>query len=212
MSDPVATVEATIDPYLELQAWIRGTCSLGDQVRDEAYRCGISAVVHRLIKWGWDESINYLNARDCLTACLMCGGEFAEMFLRAAFTRAIIEDDREVLQKLQTTPFIPQSRFWLAKLAQGVRGESVEALMDCAKWMQEMQGEELMLASILIARSRPDLADIGWLEKADEVPPRTAAALCLELVKRPEWQKVVKDWVRARPAVRYSVEDERWEM
>lgn len=195
------------DTFVTLQRWIRETCSLGDPVRDEAYRCGISAVVHRAVKWGYDDSLNYLSARDCLTACLMCGGEFAEMFLRLAFTRAIVEDDRVVLQRLQASEFIPQSRVWLAILARGVQAKSEDDIRLAGQFMEKLRGEELLLASILIARARPDLADIGWLEQAGEAAPRVAAALCQELIKREEWGPVVRAFVRARPEVRYAVED-----
>lgn len=194
------------DPYLDLQAWIRTHCSLGDPVRDEAYRCGLSAVVHRIIKWGFEETLNTLSARDCMTCCLLVGAEVAEMFLRTAFTRAIVEDDLVVLQRLMKSPFIPQSRAWLVKLGTLMGGDE-EALKEGARWVETMRGEELILASILMARAAPQIADIAWLDQAADVPPAVAASLCRELMKQERFQTVVRNWVRTRPAVRYAGED-----
>lgn len=205
MSSPAPAV----DPFIELRQWITENAGLGDPVRDEAYRCALSALVHRWIKWGFDEALNTLSARDCLNCCLLCGTEFAEMFLRLSFTRAIIEDDRVVLQRLMLTPYIPQSRFWLAKLGECLKGDE-KALRECALWIEGMPAEEKLLASILLCRAAPMLADPAWLEQADAVPPAVGAALCKELLKQERFEAVVKKWVRERPAVRYSCDPEAW--
>lgn len=205
MSSPAPAV----DPFIELRAWITANAGLGDQVRDEAYRCALSSLVHRWLKWGFDDALNALTAKDCLNCCLLCGSEFAEMFLRLSFTRAIIEDDRVVLQRLMLTPYIPQSRLWLAKLSRCVNGDE-KGLMEGAQWLETMEPEEKLLASILLARVAPALADIAWLDQAAGASPEIGAALCKELLKQERFEAVVKAWVRERPAVRYSCDPEAW--
>ncbi len=179
-------------------------------MRDEAYRCGLSAVVHRILKFGYEETLNRFTARDCLNCCLMCGGAVAEFFLRTAFTRALIEDDRPVVDRLLNTPFIPESRLWLAKLMAAVQGDE-RAMRDGAEWMEAMGGEERALASLLIGRIYPHFPEIVWLHDCPTTYPRLAAEIALLLLKLPERKGVVMSYLREHPEVRFSVDDWRWE-
>ncbi len=207
-SAPTA-VAASPDPFVALQPWIRERCGLGDDVRDESYRCALSAVVHRVLKFGHEEALNHLSARDCMNCCLMCGGHAAELFLRTAFTRALIEDDRMIVDRVLATPFIPESRLWLAKLMAALQGDEV-AMKDGAAWLESMDGEERALASLVIGRVYPQLAEIEWLHACPTTYPRLAAEIALLLLRLPERKSAVLAYLRAHPAVKFAVDDERW--
>ncbi len=204
-----AAATPTADPYLALLPWIQATCGLGDPVRDDAYRCGLSAIVHRLLKFGFEESLNRLNARDCLNCCLLCGGQLAEFFLRTAFTRALIEDDQPIVSKILQTPFIPESRAWLARIAAGLTGDD-KALAEAAAWLDTVDGEERAIATLLIGRVYPHFAQTEWLAMCPTEYPRLAAEMALLLLRQPEYDTVVKAYLREHPEVRYAIDDERW--
>jgi len=197
------------DPFRELLPWIIEFCGTGDTARDEAYRCALSAVVHRVLKFGHEETLNRLTARDLMNCCLMCGGTAAEFFLRTAFTRALIEDDRHVVERLLHTPFIPESRVWLAKLMAAVQGDG-QAIEDGAHWLETMEGEERAIASLLIGRIYPDFAQMEWLQACPTDYPRLAAEIAMLLLRAPERKAAVEAYLRERPEVRYSVDDVRW--
>lgn len=202
-------VAPSADPFLALLPWIREHCGLGDDVRDESYRCALAAVVHRVLKFGHEETINLLSARDCMNCCLMCGGTVAEMFLRTAFTRALIEDDRPIVDRLLHTPFVPEARLWLAKLMASVQGDE-KALEDGAHWMGSMGGEERAIASLIIGRIFPQLPEVEWLHSCPIEHPRLAAEIALLLLKMPVRKGVVMAYLREHPEVRFAVDDERW--
>lgn len=198
------------DPFRELLPWIVEHCSLGDSVRDECYRCGLSAIVHRVLKFGYEEALNRLSARDCLSCCLMCGGIVAEFFLRMAFTRALVEDDQLVVSRIAQTPFIPESRLWLAKLAKALQG-SQEEVEEGALWVETMDGEERAIASLLIGRIYQDFTSLEWLTACPLTYPRLAAEIALLLLARSkDHDAVIIRYLRDHPEVRHSVDDQRW--
>ncbi len=193
----------------ELRQWITTECSLGESVRDDAYRCALSAIVHRVMKWGFEPALNLLTARDAMNCVLMAGGEGAEMFIRLAFTRGLIEDDRAVVQRLLDTPFIPESRAFVSKIMHGLTdGEA--ALAEAAAWIDTLRGEELSIACLVIGRHAPAVIDIEWLMQCPEANPRLCAEMAMLLLREERYDTVVKAWVRARPRVRYAVDSDRW--
>lgn len=209
---PIPTVSAPVDdPFPVLVEWIAKNAGTGDDVRDESYRAALSAVVHRVLKFGFDETLNRLSARDCLNCCLMCGGHVAEFFIRTAFTRGLIENDRLVVDRILQTPFIPESRLWLAKIMAAVQGDQ-DALADAACWLETMGGEERAIASLLIGRIIPDLIQAEWLPECPLDYPRLAAEIALLLQESGQYDAVVKAYLRNHPEVRYSVDDERWNL
>ncbi len=198
----------------ELRVWITEHCSLGDSVRDESYRCALSALVHRVMKWGFEPTLNLLTARDAMNCVLMAGGEGCEFFLRLAFVRGLIEDDRVVVQRLQLLPFIPECRVYLSIIIKALTGDE-DALFAAAHWMETLEGEELSIACLVIGRQVPALIDLEWLTKCPVTNPRLQAEMCLLLLGRdtqygPQYEAVVKQYIRDRPHVRYAVDTDRW--
>ncbi len=196
----------------ELRVWIKEHCTLGDSVRDDAHQCALSALVHRVCKWGHEPTLNLLTARDALTCVLMAGGEGAELFLRLAFVRGLIEDDREVVQRLMDLPFVPESRAFLSVLIRGLSGDD-DALFKAAHFMETLEGEELSIACLVIGRQIPALIDATWLSQCPETNPRLQAEIALLLLRADEkYETVVKSYVRARPRVRYAVDPTLWKL
>lgn len=193
----------------ELRVWILKECSLGEHVRDESYRCSISAIVHRVMKWGWEPTLNAMSARDLMTCILMAGGEGAEFFMRCAFTRGLIEDDRVVVQRLLDTPFIPECRLFLSKIVHALT-DGPDAMAEGARWMETLHGEELSIACLVVGRHVPGVVDPEWLTGCPEANPRLCAEVALLLLKQDRFEAVVKNYVRARPKVRYAVDQDRW--
>jgi hypothetical protein len=212
VADPVAPEAPPFDASAlvqELRQWVLTECSLGDSVRDDAYRCALSAIVHRVMKFGFEPTLNLLTARDALNCVLMAGGEGAEFFIRLAFVRALIEDDRAVVQRLLDTPFIPECRQFISNIMHGLT-DGEDALAKAAAWIDTLQGEELSVACLVIGRHVPAVIDIEWLMQCPEANPRLGAEMALLLLRQERYETVVKAWVRARPKVRYAVDSDRW--
>lgn len=188
------------DDFLKLREWIHENCGTGCPVRDESYRNAIGAAVHRILKFGWEPTVNLWSARDCLNAALIAGGEPAGCFLRTAFTRAIIEDDGEVLKRLLESPFIPESRLWFIKLFNALSGDE-QHLIEAAQWLETVSGEELAIASLIIGRMHPQLAELQWLEKCPKENPRVAGEICKILLKNKAYKNLVGAYLRAHPEV-----------
>ena len=209
MSAGAAPIPTAPDPFLALLPWITEHAGTGDPVRDEAYRCGLSAIVHRVLKFGCEASLNLLTARDCLNCCLLCGSHIAEFFLRLAFTRALIEDDQAIVGRLLQTPFLPESRVWLAKLMASVQGDE-KAVAEGAAWLETLSGEELAIASLVVGRIMPELRQSEWLLACPLTYPRLPAELALLLLQDKQYEPIVRQYLRDHPEVRYAVDDRRW--
>ncbi len=212
VAEPVAPEAPPFDAQAlvqELRVWITEHCSLGDSVRDDAYRCALSALVHRVVKWGFEPTLNLLTARDAMNCVLMAGGEGCEFFLRMAFVRGLIEDDRAVVQRLLLTPFIPENRAFLLVIVNALSGDE-DALFKAAHWMETLEGEELSIACLVLGRQVPELIDIDWLAKVPEDSPRLQAAMALLMLRDEKYETVVKNFIRARPKVRFAIDTDRW--
>ena len=212
VADPVAPDAPPFDANAlvqELRQWVLSECSLGDSVRDDAYRCALSAIVHRVMKWGFEPTLNVLTARDCMNCILMAGGEGCEMFMRLAFTRALIEDDRAVVQRLLDSPFVPESRAFVSQIMHGLT-DGEDALAKAAAWIDTLRGEELSVACLVIGRHVPAVIAPEWLEGCPENNPRLCAEMALLLLRQERFEALVKNYVRARPRVRYAVDSDRW--
>lgn len=212
VADPVAPDAPPFDANAlvqELRVWITNECSLGESVRDDSYRCAMSAIVHRVMKWGWEPTLNLLTARDCMNCILMAGGEGAEFFMRLAFTRGLVEDDRAVVQRLIDTPFIPECRAFVSQIMHSLSGGE-EAMREGAVWMETLQGEELSIACLIIGRQVPAVLCIEWLMQCPAENPRLCAEMALLLLRGEGYEAAVKAYVRERPKVRYAIDSERW--
>lgn len=187
--------------FNELRQWVTEHCHTGHPVRQSAYLMSLTAVVHRLMKIGPDETLNHLTARDLLNMLIYVNGEMAEWLMRSAFTRALIDDDSEIFDLFAHRPFIGESTAWYWKLVQGILGQSPDPNAD-TEWLQGLPPEEKALAHLMIARVFPDTAHIDWLHDVPENCPRIAYKLAGIIAQRPGYQHAIENWLRDRPKVR----------
>lgn len=199
------------DHFLDLRAWARDHCGLGCPVRDEAYLCALSALTHRVLKFGWEPAIERLSARDCLNCTRMVGGKAAAFFLDLAFTRALIENDEPVVRRLLASPFIPPARAWMTIVARSIFAGD-DAAAEHADFLAEQQCEHLSIATLLICRHFPRLIETQHLlDCPDDTWPRLRAEIALLLLReRPQTRDLVRRYLRVRPDVRFSVDPARW--
>jgi hypothetical protein len=203
VTDAVAEVKekSPQEYFAELRHWILAHCHTGHPVRQSAYQMSLTAIVHRMMKIGPDESLNHLTSRDLLTMLLYTNGEVAEWLMRAAFTRALIEDDRDVYEHLAKLPFMPECTAWYWKIVAGLIGAAEDA-QESTDWLHALPAEEKALARLLIARCFPDTAHIDWLHDIPEHCPAIAYHLARIIAQKKDYQHAVENWLRDRPLVR----------
>jgi hypothetical protein len=181
--------------FTELREWVLATLGTGHPIRQSAYQMALTANVHRLIKFGPDETLNHLTSRDLMHLLIYTNGPIAEWIMRSAFTRSLIEDDRVVYERLAQSPFIKECSLWYWKLVEGLIGAAPDPDA-MTTWVDNMPPEEKSLARLLIARVFPDTAHTSWLTEAEAFPE--IAYQIAEIIGTEE----AVDWVKARPNIR----------
>lgn len=187
--------------FHELRQWVIAHCSTGHIVRQAAYGMALTANVHRLVKYGPDETLNHMTARDLMNLLIYTNGEIAEWLMRAAFTRALIEDDREVYEILAAYPFMPECTSWYWKLVQALIGQSPDP-KETGEWVEALPLEEKSLARLLCARAFPDTVHFSWLDDVPEHCPAIAYQLARFAMGKPDCRNAIENWLRERPLVR----------
>ncbi len=189
------------DYFTDLRIWVTDHLHAGHSVRQCCYRMSLTAIVHRLIKYGPDETLNNLTARDLMNLLIYTNGEIAEWLMRSAFTRALIDDDRLVYEHLANLPFMSECTGWYWKLVNGIVGASPDPSADTA-WLQSLPPEEKALAHLLVARVFPDTAHLSWLDDVPEHCPRIAYHLAQIIATKQHHKNAVENWLRAHPHVK----------
>lgn len=184
----------------ELRQWVLAHCHTGSDVRQSAYTMSLTAAVHRLIKYGPDETMNHLTARDLMNLLIYTNGEIAEWLMRAAFTRALIEDDRDVYEVLASYPFMPECTLWYWKVVRALIGQSPDP-KEMEGWVESLPPDEKSLVRLLTARAYPDLVHISWLDDVPEDCPAIAFQLACLCLQKKEYKNAVENWLRSRPYV-----------
>lgn len=187
--------------FSDLRTWVLTNTSTGHPVRQAAYQMSLTAIIHRLVKFGPDETLNHLTARDLLNLLIYTNGEIAEWLMRSALTRALIEDDRAVYEHLATLPFMPECTHWYWKLVSGLIGQAPDPA-EQEIWFDELPPEEKALARLLTARVYPDVAHIDWLHEIPAHCYLLAYKLAAIVALKPEYTRAVESWLRERPMVR----------
>lgn len=194
------TAEAQ-DAFKKLRQWIADHCNAGHPVRQSHYHFSLSAPVHRLVKFGPDDTWNEMDCRDLLSTLMYVNGKNAEFIMRAAFTRAIIDGDLEVIDLFMGTKFIPECRDWYGKLCGGIMGATDDAKA-LTEWLENLPAEEKSIARLMVVRVFPDTAHITWLDEVPGDQPRLASKLATELIKKPIYKNAVEQWLRTHTAAR----------
>lgn len=197
----VAPEKSAQDHFHELRVWIQEHIGPFEPVARSAYQMSLSATIHRLIKFGPDETMNHLTARDLMNLLFFLNGELAEWVMRSAFTRALVEDDRLVYEKLANCVFMPECRAWYWKLVQGLIGAAPDP-QEMTDWLNNLKPEEKSLARLLIVRAYPDLVHISWLDDVPKECPAIAYQLAQILSTKKDCAAYAERWVKERPMVR----------
>lgn len=161
----------------------------------------LTALVHRLIKYGPDETLNHLTARDLMNVLIYTNGEIAEWLMRAAFTRALIDDDREVYERLAQGPLIIECVAWYWKLVQGICGAAPDP-KELTAWVNNLPPEEKSLARLMVARVYPDAMHLDWLADVPEHCPALAFQLARIAAIKEDRRHAIEAFIRERPLVR----------
>jgi hypothetical protein len=210
---PPPITENPQEHFARLRAWTAEKCADPDPVRRAAVHMALSAIAHRMMKYGPDESLNACSSRELMVLLLFLNGPLAEYVMRVAYFRSIIEGEHTIYEQFNSALFIPECRAWYWTIAEAVmaRAPDPEAV---TVWLENMRGEEKSVARLVIARCYPDVAHIDWLaDVPDQTQPqnaRLAAELCHVLLTKPSYVPLVKNYLRTHPHVRYAVPEDRW--
>lgn len=201
--EPTATDNAQ-EHFAKLREWVVARQSTGHSVRDASVYMAKSALIHRLLKFGPDETLNRCSAREIMELMIFVNGLAAEWLMRVAYIRSIIEGDHEIYEYINTTLFIADLRAWYWQLTEALMGRAPDPA-GVTVWLENMRGEELSVARLIICRLYPDLALLSWLDDVPEATPRLAAEICKVIAQDRIKRGAVKAYLRDHPAVRYSV-------
>lgn len=196
--------------FKKLRLWASAHCLSGHPVRDAVYQMALSAVSHRLLKYGPDAWFNHCTARDLMNMLIYVNGHCAEYLIRTAFFRAIIEDEKAIYEHLANTLFMPECRAWYWTIVEGILGQS-EDPEDLTKRIDAMQGEEKSIARLMVARVYPDTAHLSWLDDLPDIP-RLQAELVLIMQEHKDYRISLQRYLREHPEARWCVAQERWKI
>jgi hypothetical protein len=189
--------------FADLREWVGSHCNAGHPVRNSALSMARSTIVHRLLKYGPDDTLNTCTARDLMGLLIFVNGALAEYLMRVAYIRSLIEGDHEVYEHLNTTLFIPDLRAWYWQIAEAMLGRHPDP-QAVTVWVENMRGEEKSLARLIIARIFPDTTNLTWLDDVPENLPRLAAEL-IKTMATPERKAAIESYLRTHPRVRLEL-------
>lgn len=190
------------DSQRRLRAWAETHASQGNLIRDEFARSALSAVLRRLALFGVEDALNRYSARELLVFQTMCSGDFALILARITCTRAMVEDDREVLNAMSEAGLAIEQLAWHAEFV-SVEASKANDLLDAIT----DRDEELHVARLLVARRHPACIQSAWLEAVPARLPLIAAHLCrTTLLSRPDLAGSVAHILVQQPATLMAVE------
>jgi hypothetical protein len=190
------------DRQRQLRAWAEANAGTGNPIRDEFARSALSAVLRRLVLFGVEDVLKRYSARELLVFQSMCGGDFAILMARITCTRAMVEDDRDVLKAMADADLAVEQLAWHAALI-SADGPTAVGLLETITDTRE----ELHVARLIVARRHPELVQAGWLEALPAELPLIGAHLCqLTLQRRPEYAGAVAQALVRQPAMLMAVE------
>lgn len=158
--------------HQQFRKWITEHCRAQNEPAYAAYYQALSATFHRMTRFGIEKNLEDLSARDILQFQIMCGTHQIEPFLGIALSRAIIQEDQEVINAVMQLPFILDFRSWYASLQQIDMNQAVEWLS------QNLPPEELTSTRLILGRRYPELIQAEWISDLSEVPRILANAVC----------------------------------
>ena len=190
------------DRQRRLRAWAEAHAGTGNPIRDEFARSALSAVLRRLVMFGVEDVLKRYGTRELLVFQSMCSGDFALLLARITCTRAMVEDDRDVLAAMADAELAVEQLAWHAALNAAdatAASQLLAAITDTS--------EELHVARLIVARRHPGLLQDGWLEELPVALPVVGAHLCqVALQRRPDLAGAVAQALVHQPAILMAVE------
>lgn len=192
-----------------LRQWAAEHCLPEHPIHRGVMRQALSALLHRVLKFGPEAGLAQCTGRDLTYLASCMGGPGAAFFLRTALVRGIVEDDSELVTFLLALPLCPEVLLWIQRLMAWVMANDEPSVQAMLEWLQSLHAagalEELTLATVIITRVHPQLANPDFLEYVPLDYPPLAAALCRVLMVQPHYRNRVIAWLGAHPVVRWSM-------
>jgi hypothetical protein len=200
-----------IDVVAECQAFtkfVTENCGTGNIARDAAYRSALSAFVHRFIKYGPEPRLDDMTARDLLNMTVMQNNDVSMLLMKTAFTRAIIENDLDVVNWFCGHAFILEQVAWYKSVIRMIIRAADEGRLSAKIAEQEVSKlaqPDKSVGRLLIARSYPMQMQRAWLEEAPLDQPRLCAELLAILFQQRRERAFCEEWIRGKIAVAMAV-------
>jgi hypothetical protein len=193
----MTTADAGTLARTALRTWLQRGPGMGHPVRTECWLTGLSAATHRLLKFGVEDGFRHYGARELAHFQLMVAGGVADDLLRSTFTRAIIEGDVELGNRLAEMPQVADLVQWARHL------DSVDAAGAGGLLAAMTAGsEELSTARLVLGRRLPALLDVRWLDEVDAGQPIIAYHLAAAIAgARPDLATAVLAFLARRSEV-----------
>ena len=174
----------------------------GSPVRDEGYRQALSATVFRLDRYGIEETFAHYSARDLANMALVAGGSIVSYLMRTAYTRALVDNDGDLLAQLGTIEQVETMHAWLAeRLAadQGTLAGMCAIAPASTDGGTDVPAEEVAVTRLVALRRFPDLLRPEWLWSIPADLPTVGYAMAADvLALRPELYGSVAEFLLRR--------------
>lgn len=194
-----------------LRKWINEQCGTGHPARDAAYRSALSAFVHRFIKYGPEPRMDDMSARDILNMAIMQQSDIAGFLLRTAFTRAIIENDIDLVNELCKYTFfhLAEPIAFYKSIVGMILKAADEGKLSAKQAELEVESRlsqpDKSIGRLLIARSYPMQMKREWLTEAPLDHPRLCAELLAILFQQRRERAFCEEWIKGKIAVAMAV-------
>ena len=163
-----------IEQILKFREWVDAHRHQGHPVRQSAALLAQSSVVRRMLECEFESTLNRYNAGELLNMLAFAGfGRFTELLLNTAYSRAIVEDDHEIIAELSNYDLIPEQQQWFHRL-NACDLETAQAIL--AKSFDD--DEAKAMTRLIIGRRHPKLIQAHWLKEVPEALPQISYALC----------------------------------
>lgn len=163
-----------IEHILKFREWIDAHRNQGHQVRQAAALLAQSSVVRRMLECEFETGLNLYNAGELLNMLAFAGfGRFAELLLKTAFSRAIAEDDHEIIAEISKYDLIPEQQQWFHRLNACDLATAEEILK------QHFESDESKaMTRLILGRRHESLIQSSWLNDIPESFPQISYAMC----------------------------------
>lgn len=170
----------------------------GHQIRTEGYRLALSAALLRLVRFGVEDTLENYSARDILNLLVVGGGPLTGYLINIATSRAIAENDAEVLSLIERHTCKTLMFAWynhsmsMSKDQLQTEEKRLHDLIQTTQSQPTQENslgvsllfEEIHVLRIIMIRRFPELASSSWLTETLTKVPMVAWSLAIEIVHK----------------------------